>query len=619
MCGISGICAFTGAGVDEAELRRMTELLRHRGPDDEGFYLSPDRHAALGHRRLSVIDLATGRQPIFNRTGSAAVVFNGEIYNFHPLRERLQRKGYPFRTQTDTEVIIHLYDELGAECVRELHGMFAFAIWDEPKRTLLLARDRIGKKPLYYARLGSGLYFSSEIQALYGLPDLTRELDDIALDLFLTYGYIPSPHTIYRQIRKLPPAHVLTFTERELSIVRYWRPDFQHRWPHDYEAAKQELARLLEEAVRLRLVSDVPLGAFLSGGVDSSTVVALMSRLSSRPVKTFSIGFPHGGYNELPHARTVAKRYGTEHFEFVIEPKAMEVIPAIVRHYGEPFGDSSALPTWYLSEMTRQHVTVALNGDGGDELFGGYPWYRRLGLLRAGNALVGSALPRAIRTAVGEILPRRLGRVLDLLAAPESERFWMLRGFLTSGERRQLYHDELLRRVDDEASAELARWYDESIPNASDRAFAIDLQVYLPDDLLVKVDRASMAYALECRSPLLDHRLVEFACSLPPEWKVEGRATKRIFKETFGGLFPPGFFNRPKQGFAMPIGEWLRGELRGYWTETVLRGPLMTRRLLNPGAVVALMDEHASGTRNREAILWNCLMLSVWFEAYGAP
>ena len=618
MCGISGICAFTGTGVDETVLRRMTWALRHRGPDDEGFYVSPGRQAGLGHRRLSVIDLATGHQPIFNRTGSAAVVLNGEIYNFRPLRERLQQKGYAFRTQTDTEVIIHLYDELGDECVQALHGMFAFAVWDEAKRTLLFARDRIGKKPLYYALDHGVLYFASEIQALYSVPGLTGKLDDIAIDLFLTYGYIPSPHTIYRQIRKLPPAHVLTFSERGLSVARYWQPNFQNRWPHDYETAKHELARLLEEAVRLRLVSDVPLGAFLSGGTDSSTVVALMSRLSSRPVKTFSIGFSHGGYNELAHARTVANRYGTEHHEFVVEPKAMEVIPAIVRHYGEPYGDSSALPTWYLSEMTRQHVTVALNGDGGDELFGGYPWYRRLHLLRTAGALAGPGLSRALRAAVGEHVPRRIGRALDLLAAPEAERFWMLRGFLTPIERRRLYHDELFRRIDDEASMELVRWYDESIPHAGDRAFAIDLQVYLPEDLLVKVDRASMAHALECRSPLLDHHLVEFACSLPTEWKVEGRTTKRIFKETFDGLFPPGFFNRPKQGFAMPIGEWLRGELRSYWTETVLRGPLMTRPLLNPDAVLALMEEHASGTRNREAILWNCLMLSLWFEAYGA-
>jgi asparagine synthase (glutamine-hydrolysing) len=618
MCGISGICVFAGKGVDETILRRMTGALRHRGPDDEGFYVSPGRQAGLGHRRLSVIDLATGHQPIFNRTGRAAVVLNGEIYNFRPLRERLQRKGYPFRTQTDTEVIIHLYDELGEECVRALHGMFAFAVWDEAKRTLLFARDRIGKKPLYYALVHGVLYFASEIQALYNLPGLTGELDDVAIDLFLTYGYIPSPHSIYRQIKKLPPAHMLTFSERGLSVARYWRPDFQHRWPHDYEAAKHELARLLEEAVRSRLVSDVPLGAFLSGGTDSSTVVALMSRLSSRPVKTFSIGFPLGGYNELAHARTVAKQYGTEHHEFVIEPTAMEVIPAMVRHYGEPYGDSSALPTWYLSEMTRQHVTVALNGDGGDELFGGYPWHRRLHLLRTAGALAGPGLSRALRTAVGGHVPRRIGRALDLLAAPEAERFWMLRGFLTPIERRHLYHDELFRRIDDEASMELVRWYDESIPRAGDRAFAIDLQVYLPEDLLVKVDRASMAHALECRSPLLDHQLVEFACSLPTEWKVKGRTTKRIFKETFDGLFPPGFFNRPKQGFAMPIGEWLRGELRSYWTETVLRGPLMTRPLLNPDAVLALMDEHASGTRNREAILWNCLMLSLWFEAYGA-
>ncbi|HTP42244.1 MAG TPA: asparagine synthase (glutamine-hydrolyzing) [Nitrospiria bacterium] len=618
MCGIGGICAFSGDAVDEAVLRRMMAALRHRGPDDDGYYLSPGRQAALGHRRLSVIDLSSGRQPIFNRSGEAAVVFNGEIYNFHALRETLERKGFPFRTRTDTEVIIHLYDELGADCVRELHGMFAFAIWDDARRMLLLARDRIGKKPLHYAVLNGTLYFASEIQALYGLPGLPGELDEVALDLFLTHGYIPSPRTIYRRIKKLPPAHLLIFTKDGPSLTRYWRPEFARTWPHDYESAKQELARLAEEAVRSRLISDVPLGAFLSGGIDSSTVVALMSRLSSKPVKTFSIGFANGRYNELPHARTVAGRYGTEHHEFVVEPKAMELLPEIVRHYGEPYGDSSALPTWHLSKMTRRHVTVALNGDGGDELFGGYPWYRWLRLLRAAEALTGPALPRVFRAAAGGLAPRRLGKVLELIAAPEAERFWLMRACLTREERRRLYHPDVLTRIDDEASAELASWYDGSIPDADDRAFAVDLQVYLPEDLLVKVDRASMAHALECRSPLLDHRVVEFACSLPPEWKLEGRTTKKIFRETFGPLFPAGFFDRPKQGFAVPVGEWLRGELRGYWAETVLRGPLSTRPLLNLDEVGVLMEEHARGVRNREAILWNCLMLSLWFEAYGA-
>ncbi|TAK07835.1 MAG: asparagine synthase (glutamine-hydrolyzing) [Candidatus Manganitrophaceae bacterium] len=618
MCGISGICFFDGSSINQTVAQNINDALRHRGPDEDGYYFDPAGKVALGHRRLSIIDLSTGRQPIFNEDGSIAIVFNGEIYNFLELREDLLKKGHRFTTNTDTEVIVHLYEEMGADCVSKLRGMFAFAIWDAPKKELLLARDRIGKKPIYYSVVGQKLYFASEIQALYAISEIKKEIDPFSIDLYLTYSYIPSPHSIFRGIRKLPPAHTLRFSNGSFSISRYWKPAYNDKTKLDYEEAKKELLRLLTESVRLRLISDVPLGAFLSGGVDSSAVVALMSRLSNRPVKTFSIGFQSKTHNELPYARKVAEQYHTEHHEFVVEPNALDVIGHIVENYGEPYGDSSAIPTWYLSKMTREYVTVALNGDGGDELFGGYPWYQAMHAFYKMDRLISPWFRHQLLKKSLPLFPRRIQWPLELLSKSEGARFQSLRSFITPKDRSTLYHDHFREQLHESAEDYMLMLYDKSLTSDYDRSFSADLLSYLPEDLLVKVDRASMAHALECRSPLLDQELIEFSCTLPPSWKINKEGGKVIFKETVQDLFPPGFLNRPKMGFSMPIGEWFRNELKGFVTEKLINGSLTRIPLLKADRLKTILEQHFSGKRNFDSLIWNLLMLSLWFEEYGS-
>ncbi len=618
MCGISGICSFDEPKIGEAVIKRMTDELRHRGPDDEGYFIDSSNRVALGHRRLSIIDLNTGHQPIFSEDGAIVIVFNGEIYNFLELKENLKKKGHNFKTNTDTEVIAHLYEDLGTECVKKLRGMFAFAIWDSRKEELILARDRIGKKPLYYTVINKKIYFASEIQALYKVPEIKRDIDYSAIDLFINYSYIPSPHTIYKDIKKLPPAHFLCFSKDSITTERYWKPDYNQKTILDYEEAKKELNRLLLESVRLRLISDVPLGAFLSGGTDSSTIVALMSKFTNQPVKTFSIGFSNATYNELPYARQIAQKYNTEHYEFVVEPNAIEVLPEIVRHYGEPYGDSSALPTWYLSKMTRQHVTVALNGDGGDELFAGYPWYHTIHLFNRVSRFTSPNLIRQIYNIGHKMLPRKINKALELLSKSEKERFQMLRSYINSNERDTLFHDYFKNKLKSDAKGYLIGLYDESFPDDYDRSFYADILSYLPEDLLVKVDRASMAHGLECRSPLLDQELVDFSCNIPPIWKIKNGETKVIFKDVVKDLFPEGFLNRPKMGFSVPIGEWFKGELKSFVFDKLINSSLTRIPLFKEEQLKTILEEHFTGKRNFETLIWNLLMLSLWFEEYGS-
>jgi asparagine synthase (glutamine-hydrolysing) len=615
MCGISGAHTLGNASIDPEVVRRMNGALRHRGPDDEGYYADAAGQVMLGHRRLSVIDLATGRQPIFNQSGTVAVVFNGEIYNFLELRDELIAKGYSFRTNSDTEVIANLYDAVGVDCVHRLRGMFAIAIWDEQRQELILMRDRLGKKPIYYAATPRGFYFASEIQALASVPGLSREVDESAIDLYLTYSYIPSPWSIYRAIRKLPPAHLLRVRGNRTSLERYWQPSFEPKLDLDFGEAKRELLRLFTESVRLRLISDVPLGVFLSGGVDSSAVAAIMSTIMSGPVRTFSIGFADPRYNELAYARVVARHYGTEHQEWMVEPQSLDVLPEIVRTYGEPYGDSSAIPTWYLSRLARSQVTVALNGDGGDELFCGYPWHRVIPALNGLAHFTPAALMR--RVAGSRMLPRR-GRVLaELLSMTETQRVQRLRGVLTDAERDRLYHREFRDRVDRSAQRYLEQIYDPGSLDRYDRVLRMDMLSYLPEDLLVKVDRASMAHGLECRSPLLDHRLLEFACRLPASWKIRRGRSKYIFKEAVQSLFPKEFLNRRKMGFSVPIGEWFRGEWKSWVSAALLDGPLARRAIFERRELQSLLAEHFSGRRNRETLIWNLAMLSLWFEEFA--
>jgi len=615
MCGISGAYAWSDRPIDPAVVRSMNDALRHRGPDDEGYYDDSRGRITLGHRRLSVIDLATGHQPIFNETGTVAVIFNGEIYNFADERAALIAKGHTFRTNSDTEVIAHSYEEYGADFVHRLRGMFAIAIWDEAREELILIRDRLGKKPLYYAAAPTGFFFASEIQALTSVPGMPLELDECAVDLYLQQGCIPSPWSIYRGIRKLPPAHILRVHGEKLSLECYWQPSFEPKLEIDFGEAKRELLRLLMESVRLRLVSDVPVGVFLSGGVDSSAVAALMSTIAAGPVKTFSIGFSDPRYSELDYARVVARHYRTDHHEWTVEPQALDVLPEIVRTYGEPFGDSSAIPTWYLARLTRSHVTVALNGDGGDELFSGYPWHRLIPALNR----IASFAPPALMRRIAELhmLPGRGQKLAELLSLTETQRVRRLRSVLGEGERDRLYSREFRDRVDRETDRYAEQAYDAGALDRHDRVSRMILMSYLPDDLLVKVDRASMAHGLECRSPLLDHRLLEFACRLPASWKIRRGQSKYILKEAVRPYFPRGFLDRPKMGFSVPIAEWFKGAWRSWLEKTLLDGPLIQRSILERRALQSIVAEHVTGRRNRDSLIWNLVMLSLWFDQNG--
>ena len=621
MCGIAGqVSLRSDRAIDVAALQAMTRALAHRGPDGDGEYVSPGGVAGLGHRRLSIIDLVTGGQPIYNEDRSVAVVLNGEIYNFETLRARLERAGHRFATRSDTEAIAHLYEEDGLDCVRHLRGMFAFILWDERRGRLLAARDRVGKKPLYYAEHGGRLSLASEITALYRLRDLPRTLDPEAIDLYLTHSYIPSPLTILAGVRKLPPAHTLIVEGGAVRLERYWTPPTATVATTETEAAER-LTRALEEAVRLRLIADVPLGCFLSGGVDSSIVVALMSRLSDKPVRTFSIGFDREPYSELPYARRVAELFKTEHEEFVVKPDAAGVLPDLAEHFGEPFGDSSALPVWYLSQLARSRVTVALNGDGGDELFAGYPWYataaRLAGIARRVPRIARAALRGPLGRRLQHALPRAYAKGLDLLARDDATRFAALRRTLEEPIRARLYAPALATRVDGAALSYLDAAYRDAGTDDLVRAMAItDVMTYLPEDLLVKVDRMAMAHALEGRSPFLDAEVVELALAWPARLKRDANGGKRILKRAFGPLFPPGFLDRPKMGFSAPVDEWFRSELRWRLEARLFGGVFAEAALVEPGAVRALLREHDAG-RSHGATLWNLLMLAEWFERFG--
>ena len=620
MCGIAGHITFSG----EPGLRHVKEMLSalaHRGPDDEGVVRSGP--ALLGQRRLSIIDLSPdGHQPMSNEDGTVWISFNGEIYNFRTLRRDLESRGHRFRSATDTEVVIHLYEEYGTNAVQHLRGMFALAIWDGNRQQLFAARDRAGKKPFYYAETPGGFYFASEIQALYQVPGYARELDYPALDLYLAHSYIPAPHTICTGIRKLPPAHSLVYSASGLRIERYWRLSCGPKLEIGYEEARSELMTRLEEATRIRMVSDVPLGCFLSGGVDSSIVVALMARLSSTPVRTFSIGFDDAAYDETPYARRLAAHCATEHEEFRVTPDTVAVIPSLVRHFGEPFADSSALPTWYLSEMTRRHVTVALNGDGGDELCAGYEWYRTGLTLGRIKRFVPAPLARLISRLVGPRPHgshlRRLSRLAELLGKSPASLFADLRTEVGLETRRGLSSPVFTRRLERSAEA-----YIEDVfagmdsEDLLDRMLATDNLTYLPEELLVKVDRMSMAHSLEGRSPLLDHELMEYVARLPSTYKMRNGELKYLLKDAARELVPDGFFQRPKMGFSVPLKNWFRDDLSGYARERIMGGPLKELGLFRMEQVDLMLQRHGEGGQDSSPLIWRLLMLSEWFTVYG--
>ncbi|HEY6401926.1 MAG TPA: asparagine synthase (glutamine-hydrolyzing), partial [Blastocatellia bacterium] len=568
MCGIAGI---SGTDlIDNAETRdliaRMLRMIEHRGPDDEGYYV--ETGVGMGMRRLAVIDLATGRQPISNEDGSIWIVFNGEIYNYRELRELLLARGHKLRTQTDTETIAHLYEDEGERCVERLRGMFAFAVWDRRERSLFLARDRVGKKPLHYAMAGRTLIFGSEIKSLLQHPGVKREINMQAISDFLSFGYVPDPTTAFVGVRKLPPGHTLTFKDGLICARRYWDFDYSSHPGRSGEPAASEeyyverLRELIAESVRLRLESDVPLGAFLSGGIDSSLVVAMMAR--EMKVKTFSIGFPDAGFDELRYARLAARHFGTDHHEFVVTPDICRLVEEIVWHHDEPFADVSSVPTYVVSKMAREHVTVALSGDGGDEVFGGYERYlvdqlrqryeRIPAFMRRAMLLTARALPRG---AYGKRFLRNIAlepaaRYIDSVTYFDRDSQLDL---FTGDARQTIAGYDPARRFELTFAAPIAQ-------SRLERQLYLDSKTYLPGDILVKVDRMSMANSLETRAPLLDHRLIEFAQTIPASYKLRGLETKYILKRVAEGLIPDEITRRPKQGFDVPIRRWFNHELR---------------------------------------------------------
>jgi len=628
MCGICGLYNFgSGEPVAEELLRGMMAALRHRGPDAEGTYLSPTCPAlGLGHTRLSIIDLTGGCQPMANEDGAVWVVQNGEIYNYRELRRDLEARGHRFQSESDTEVILHLYEEHGTACLGHLRGMFAFALWDERRRRLFLARDRLGVKPLVYWTDGERFAFASEARALLRLPGVPRELEPEALHHYLTLAYVPSPLTMFRGIRKLPPAHFLLVGERVGEPTRYWEPGFDREEPRPEAEYAEALRETLREATRLRLRSDVPLGAFLSGGIDSSITVALMSTLTEEPVKTFSIGFAERAYDELAYARLIAGRYHTDHHEFTVRPDALAVLPRLVWFYGEPFADSSALPTYYVSQVTRQFVTVALTGDAGDECFAGYPRYQAVRLASYFDGLPGW-LRRVLTIPLWQQLPagleqksplRRLKRLLGALALPPETRYLTWIAYFTEEQKRSLYQADLTRAT---AHLSTAHLFEERFAEVAGRdpltaATYVDLMTYLPDDLLVKVDVASMAHALECRSPFLDHKVVELAARMPIGLKLRGRQSKYLLKKTFADLLPEEILHRAKMGFGMPIARWFRGELRGFLTDVLLGPPARARGYFQMPVVQQLITEHANGVFDHGYRLWALLWFELWCRMF---
>lgn len=622
MCGIVGIVRQGRAPVDGDEVDRMAGTLVHRGPDEGGRFVTAG--AALGVRRLSIIDLRTGTQPIANEDGSIWTVQNGEIYNFRALRVELEAKGHVFRTRSDTECIVHAYEEYGDDCVRHLRGMFAFGVWDERAQRLLLARDRLGKKPLVYAHIAGALYFASELQALVLRDNVPRDIDLGALGDYLAYGYVPSPATIYQAIRKLPPGHRLVWEDGRVRVSRYWSLEYQPKLQLAEDEALQQLEAKLDEAVRIRLVADVPIGALLSGGVDSSTVVALMARHVPQ-VKTFSIGFDEGAYDELAHARRVAERYSTDHHEFIVHADATTVLPTIVRHYGEPYADSSAIPTYYVTKLARQHVTVALNGDGGDEDFGGYDRYRAMTWSDAVHRAPGGALLLAAARLAAERLPplpgstvARARRFLSAAVLPAAARYARWMATLPAELLDELLADDVREQVAVERSYAVERAYESGNGlHPVDRAILTDVASYLPYDLLVKMDIASMANSLETRSPFLDHEVVEFTARLPTHLKLRGgREQKYLLKRLARRLVPAENIERPKMGFGVPVGAWLRGSLREMAEDALLGRRSRERGYFRPEVVRRIWDEHRSGAQDRTYVLWTLLMLELWHREF---
>jgi asparagine synthase (glutamine-hydrolysing) len=620
MCGICGVISFQpNTFADRSILLRMNASLQHRGPDDEGYY--QDDQVSLAVRRLSIIDLDTGQQPISNESGDIWVVYNGEIYNFQNVRAALEQRGHIFKTQTDTEIIVHAYEEYGDECVTHFNGMFAIALWDARERRLFLARDRLGIKPLYYWSGADKLVFGSELKALILHPEVPRQVDLTALDIFLTLEYIPAPRTIYEGVFKLLPGHRLVVENGELKATQYWDVPYQPISQSEAECA-EILSGLIKESVRLRLVSDVPLGAFLSGGIDSSLIVGYMSQIANEPVRTFSIGFEDDSYNELPYAAAVAKHFGTKHHVEVLKSDHTHLIEQLVAHFDEPFADTSIFPTYLVSKIASHDVKVVLSGDGGDELFAGYDTYLAEKLDRYYGCL-----PRALRQQVlpkfaGWMTPQpvkkglinKVQRMIEGGAFNPSLRHarWMM--FLNSSQKNSLYRSDLRATLYDDLTTDFfSDYFDKAnhFDHLAQQQF-VDVKTYLVDDILTKVDRMSMAVSIEARVPLLDYHIVEFALNLPAHMKLQGMRTKSILRQAVKNMVPPLILEKPKEGFSIPMKHWLRTSLKPMMLDLLSKTAIQKLGYFDHQVVAQWIQEHLDGRVNHSHRLWALMVFEMW-------
>jgi asparagine synthase (glutamine-hydrolysing) len=623
MCGIAGFISKENNQFAEREsmLDAMCKIITHRGPDEQG--TTVEGRAALGMRRLSIIDLKTGQQPIYNETGDKFIVFNGEIYNFRELKAELEALGHQFKTNSDTETILHAYEEYGTNCLEHLRGMFAFAIWDKTDESLFIARDRVGKKPLFYTQTKHGEFvFGSELKSLLQHGDVSREVDLPALDSYLTFGYVPEEFCIFKEVTKLQPGHFLIYKNGEVKTEKYW--DFNYAKPTETKTEAEYIEELrwrIKDAVNVRLISEVPLGAFLSGGVDSSSVVAMMSQILETPVKTFSIGFNEDSFNELKFARMAAKHFNTEHHEFIVTPDLVEIIDDLVWHFDEPFADPSSLPTYMVSKMAREFVTVALSGDGGDEVFAGYTRYVR-DKKRKGFAKLPKAIRQNFLQKIAESLPNgAFGKNFLYNTSLDSiDRYIDSISHFNKLRRKSLYSGEFLAKLGSDfgSGEDVFHEYATSVStgNDVDNLLYLDSKTYLPGDILTKVDRMSMATSLEARVPLLDHKLIEFVTQMPSSFKLKGLETKHIFKKAMEGIVPKEILYREKQGFGVPINEWINVQLKERILETLNDKRTLERGYFDPKYIQSLLDEHASGRRDHSHSLWLLLMLELWHREF---
>jgi asparagine synthase (glutamine-hydrolysing) len=621
MCGICGIIKKENSLINKEVLSKMNDSLIHRGPDEEGFFISGN--VGLGMRRLSIIDVERGHQPIFNEDRSVCVVCNGEIYNYTELRDLLEKRGHIFRSKSDVEVITHLYEEKGDDFVADLRGMFAIAIYDLNKKELILARDRLGIKPLYYTLQHGEFLFASELKALLKYPDLDKTISYKALSDYLTLLYVPSPETIFENIYKLPPAYILKFRDGDVNLRQYWELDYSKHRERKSEYYVESLSALLNESVKMHLMSEVPLGAFLSGGLDSSTIVALMSCCSSTPVKTFSVGFGVAGFNELKYANLVAEKFNTEHHEINISPEVISLLPNVVRHFDEPFADSSAVPTYLISEFARRQVTVCLAGDGGDELFAGYGWTRRQKFIEDYRRL-----PRSLRMIIERTLVNKdyfsdrsnrnfdkFRRFLFDAAMPIEKSFMRRKSCFTETMKRSLLKDNILKKIDNyDSVSQILPYFSNNIENNIEKLLFLDTKMYLPDDCLCKVDRMSMFHSLEVRVPFLDHKIVEFVSSLPFSCKMRGISSKYLLKRVMEKDLPRQILKQRKLGFTMPLNRWFRDDLSNYAKQLLNNGCKLSG-FINIGYVKWLIKEHNDNNQDFGSQIYALVVLELWLES----